>query len=49
MQNGSGPDGGSPDGTPDKSDNMRDKQEMDTLSTPVMAGTVHRSHTDLDL
>ncbi|KAL3161042.1 hypothetical protein ABBQ38_009425 [Trebouxia sp. C0009 RCD-2024] len=37
-QNGSGPNGGSPD-TPD---NMSGASEMDTLSTPVLAGPVGR-------
>lgn len=38
VQNGSGPNGGSPD-TPD---NMSGASEMDTLSTPVLAGPVGR-------
>lgn len=49
VQNGGGPEGGSPDNSPDKSDNTRSAQEMDTLSTPVLAGAVNRSQTDLDL
>ena len=44
VQNGSGPDGGSPD-TPD---NISGASEMATLSTPVLAGPVHRS-ADIDL
>lgn len=39
-QNGSGPDGGSPDSTPD---DISGAPEMDTLSTPVLAGPVRRS------
>lgn len=40
VQNGSGPDGGSPDSTPD---DISGAPEMDTLSTPVLAGPVRRS------
>ena len=39
-------DGGGPDSTPD---NTRGAEEMDRLSTPVLAGTVHHSQTDIDL
>lgn len=46
VQNGGGPNGDSPDGT---RDNTKGTQEMDRLSTPVLAGTVHRSQADLDL